>query len=937
MKNMFKTKLSFIAIAVLAGLMLITTAGCGMLIAAPETKAEAGMEIRTEHFKIEVDDKGSLSGLIAEKTGQDYLPADRQAPTSIPQKKMPAKGPNTDLLYAAIDSGEIYSLRPQLGAALKQKLLSNGKPVQLKKLVSAPAIRASLAQYEFIRFCTEKKIVEIADKPKGKEFMKKFMDNGDWLESFLWSGPPAVSWAQALENLYVLDRHTDGMERAVFNRLATALALQAGKMRPYSFVDRYKHIQEAYRGGLLHAGFSRMDVREMRWTFYLGGNRAEYEFLLDDMQRTAPEYLGACWSCSYLGHNAYGDTVQGPLYYKPWSHVYGWKEGSRKVGGVCGSLSHYGSDAAKSHGVMSTWISQPGHCAYVVRLGGRWPIGFNVAGPTGFGVPGWTGTGYATANRLYEEVEFDRANFETATRIGWAARFLIDAEKVSVRLLPGIKYSLYKEGVSNLLPDFSKLTPAETGTADSIDLKSLQPVPPNNFAIVWEGKMEVMSGGSLKLAIHSDDQSRLWFDGKEMAMANCAKTATDTVVTEGIYDLKVEFSQGTGGSLLIFETGTTYKYGEWQDVYEQALAAQPENYAIWVDYIKALETAEGTPNTEWIRLASEASVAFVDYQEAAWAMIYQTFNHAYQEMEPRARMEFLLDRHRELTQEKTDNFEGYSFPGVVNWNVVHIGDSALEVEFFEELLKIHSAQPPNNWLFVLVMQWGKARFANNPKTVTQFAKALESYFKGQGTDINAADASVQITAGIRSACDKGDIETFELWNDIAGNLLPELTPPDVHLNDALAAAFPKITPFPGELLSRDAILKVNSPCGYDKPLSYKRILTGEKFGGYLDTNAGDEPFVVVQLKGQSELSGIVLVNKYEHPPEKEWAVPLQVSVSPDGKTWTEIARIEKTEDVFSIDLALKKPKAKFVKFQRLPGKKDRFHFRAVLVYGKKLY
>lgn len=60
--------------------VLFLSSTCGMSIAAPETNAEAGMKIRTEHFRIEVDDKGSLSGLIAEKTRQDYLPADVPAP-----------------------------------------------------------------------------------------------------------------------------------------------------------------------------------------------------------------------------------------------------------------------------------------------------------------------------------------------------------------------------------------------------------------------------------------------------------------------------------------------------------------------------------------------------------------------------------------------------------------------------------------------------------------------------------------------------------------------------------------------------------------------------------------------------------------------------------------------------------------------------------------
>ena len=100
-------------------------------------------------------------------------------------------------------------------------------------------------------------------------------------------------------------------------------------------------------------------------------------------------------------------------YISPWTHVYGTGAGDRpfaacrQVGGVCGTLSGYGSAAARAHGVMATTVGQPSHCAYVVRVGDEWPIGNAVAGPdaTGFSAPGWDGTGYATADRLWESIE----------------------------------------------------------------------------------------------------------------------------------------------------------------------------------------------------------------------------------------------------------------------------------------------------------------------------------------------------------------------------------------------------------------------------------------------------------------------------------------------------------------------------------------------------
>ena len=93
---------------------------------------------------------------------------------------------------------------------------------------------------------------------------------------------------------------------------------------------------------------------------------------------------------------------------------------------------------------------------------------------------------------------------------------------------------------------------------------------------------------------------------------------------------------------------------------------------------------------------------------------------------------------------------------------------------------------------------------------------------------------------------------------MAAKLLPPLKPEDVHLNAAQAAAVPKYEPFPGELLSKDGLLQTSSACQYDRPLSYAQVLSGG-FGGYFDTNNEEKPWAQVQLPGEAELSGIVLL------------------------------------------------------------------------------
>jgi hypothetical protein len=883
----------------------------------------------------------STAVLMSEKKG--HPSAGKPAPKTV------KAGPNSALIKETIDSGDIVGLKRQLGEKLSSVLLKDGEPVKMVDVVSVPAVQASLAQYELIRCCGDEKISDIISKPGGREFMKKFLNDVGWVESFLWSGPPADSFSQSLENLYVLSQNVKGLDKAVYRRLATAMALQAGKTLPYRYVNRFNQIQQAFKDGLMHSGYDTMDVRQMRPTICLvwcGNyyNSTDFQFLVDDLQcpiddpqNSAGSYFGAAWSVRYLEYNVYGDSIQAPLYYRPWDHAYDLHQAYRIVGGVCGSLSTYAAHVAQVHGVMSIPVGQPGHCAYVIRSGEEWPVAYDVNWPTSFSVSGWEGTGHATANKLFEPVYTDKAKFEPANRMCWAAKYLDDSKKPSVRIQPEIKYSLYKSGVGAQLPDFSKLTPDRTGVVSTIDLAKVQPVQSQYFGVVWEGRMDISTDGQVKVAIHADDGSRLLLDGRPVVSATGARQEVVLDVKAGPHDFKLEYYQISGPQFVTMEVEGVAKYGNWVSVYEQAIQAQPLNYGIWVDYIKALQAAPDTPTHVWSGMAKKASGNFVQYQEAAWGLILKTLDKALPAMTPEQRMSFMVELNMELRQEKAPEFVNYPYDVILNWQVDHIGDPLLAMKYFERMLHVHSAPPPNNLILAQVLSWGKNRFAGNTNTAPQFAKVIESYFSGKGTNADVNLARTQIVEGIRNACAKGEIPTFKLWNDIAGRVLPKLKPGDVYLGDVQAAAYPRTNAFSGELLSKDAILKVNDPSVYDIPLSYERILTGNEFGGYFEANLQDKPHATVQLKGDSELTGIALVNRYEHATQKKKLVPLVVLVSRDGNDWKEVARLEKTEDIYRIDLTGKKPTAKYIRIQHAGVDKNYLHLRGILIYGKKLY
>lgn len=61
----------------------------------------------------------------------------------------------------------------------------------------------------------------------------------------------------------------------------------------------------------------------------------------------------------YTGHNFFGDTIQGPLFYVPWRDLHTTAENTQIIGGVCGGLSYFGTMAAQAHGIPAYPVGQP--------------------------------------------------------------------------------------------------------------------------------------------------------------------------------------------------------------------------------------------------------------------------------------------------------------------------------------------------------------------------------------------------------------------------------------------------------------------------------------------------------------------------------------------------------------------------------------------------
>ena len=270
--------------------------------------------------------------------------------------------------------------------------------------------KLAIARYAALRLIGQDAWQELNNRPGSSQFVKAFLNDRTWLEDFAWSGTfqekeygvagsepgDGASAILALETLIFQD---DGKwtrfngttyEDNEGRRFMTALALVFPDKDEAWLADVLDAYRTAALTGRLHKSAYTQPVWVWRFAVHQGhptgscdNMAAQQRHLNKFVNLPIREYGGTPWMIEYRLKNCFGDSVHGPLYYKPWATANEWpkRKYSQIVGGVCGELSKFGSAIANSHGLPSTTVGQPGHCAYSRRLlDGTWEINYNVTG-----------------------------------------------------------------------------------------------------------------------------------------------------------------------------------------------------------------------------------------------------------------------------------------------------------------------------------------------------------------------------------------------------------------------------------------------------------------------------------------------------------------------------------------------------------------------------
>jgi hypothetical protein len=116
---------------------------------------------------------------------------------------------------------------------------------------------------------------------------------------------------------------------------------------------------------------------------------------------------------------------------------------------------------------------------------------------------------------------------------------------------PGVSVAVY-EGKWPTLPDFSKLKPVQTGSVKMPDLSLARRA--TDYALVFNGYVDIPRDGMWTFSTTSDDASRLWI-GKDLVVDNDgphgAQERNGTIaLAAGRHPVRIGYAQGAGGAEL---------------------------------------------------------------------------------------------------------------------------------------------------------------------------------------------------------------------------------------------------------------------------------------------------------------------------------------------------------------------------------------------------
>ena len=107
------------------------------------------------------------------------------------------------------------------------------------------------------------------------------------------------------------------------------------------------------------------------------------------------------------------------------------------------------------------------------------------------------GTTFASMHRLLEAIHADQSQLLAANRLNWVSHLRAGCEGRQGAHSAGLKFKQFRLP-GGKLASLDKATLEHEGSADQFDLKQVTPTDNTNFAVVWEGQVEITALGNWK-------------------------------------------------------------------------------------------------------------------------------------------------------------------------------------------------------------------------------------------------------------------------------------------------------------------------------------------------------------------------------------------------------------------------------------------------------
>lgn len=321
---------------------------------------------------------------------------------------------------------QIDKLKDQIAAI--EKDFPNGVDADTRVGVQLKGLKKNLAALE-AEAMQAHAILESISTPGASQLMEQIGNNLDWIEQFVWTGE-CVRPGTALAILAdIATKHPSILTDPTERDIATAIAIEFAKSgwehnRALERADFYlKH----WRAGRLNTVFNDLPFWQRRMVVGCKGDNPwgsveSMQWLLDNVHLPAEQYPGCCWRCGYKLYNLYGESIHGPGYMQPFADNYGENRAqfTYEVGGVCGSLSHFGAFAALANGIPAMTAGEPGHCAYIVLVGDKWTPAYSLSWQRGLHWQVWTSvhkfSSLHMATKCYSAEEAEQTQLSNAYR-----------------------------------------------------------------------------------------------------------------------------------------------------------------------------------------------------------------------------------------------------------------------------------------------------------------------------------------------------------------------------------------------------------------------------------------------------------------------------------------------------------------------------------------